>query len=64
MYDPYQYNCCRHCSNNPAVNPHASGVCFCVLPAMEQAGRTLTNNIKTTTNTCTIVSDFMKGKRK
>lgn len=40
MYDPYQYNCCRHCSNNPANNPHATGVCFCVLPTMERGGTT------------------------
>ena len=39
-YDPYQYNCCRHCSNNPANNPHATGVCFCALPAMERGGST------------------------
>ena len=23
---------CEHCSNNPKNNPHASGVCWCVLP--------------------------------
>ena len=25
---------CQFCQNNPAVNPHASGVCNCALPAL------------------------------
>lgn len=27
-------NPCEHCNNNPAVNPHASGICNCALPAL------------------------------
>lgn len=27
---------CTHCQNNPANNPHASGICNCVLPTMWQ----------------------------
>lgn len=25
---------CRNCNNNPRNNPHASGICHCVLPSM------------------------------
>ena len=32
----FSYKCCQNCNNNPANNPNASGVCFCVLPAMEE----------------------------
>ena len=34
-YDGFKrgyYNPCENCSNNPANNPNASGVCNCVLP--------------------------------
>ena len=33
---PYaqQTDPCLHCSNNPANNPYASGVCYCALPSM------------------------------
>ena len=24
--------CCKNCSNNPMVNPYASGICSCTLP--------------------------------
>ena len=52
------YKCCEHCHNNPKNNPHASGICWCALPAMEAAGgtavkgpysKTYTTN-RTTTN--------------
>lgn len=33
------YECCKHCSNNPDVNPHASGVCCCSLPYMSTTAR-------------------------
>ena len=29
LFDP-----CRNCNNNPRNNPHASGICHCVLPSM------------------------------
>lgn len=29
------YKCCEKCSNNPANNPYASGICCCTLPYME-----------------------------
>lgn len=32
----YSYDCCKNCPNNPLNNPHASGICHCVLPSMEQ----------------------------
>ncbi len=32
----YSYDCCKNCPNNPLNNPHASGICYCVLPSMEQ----------------------------
>ena len=32
----YNAECCKHCSNNPANNPFASGWCACTLPYMEQ----------------------------
>lgn len=25
---------CANCQNNPAMNPHAIGICHCTLPAM------------------------------
>lgn len=31
----YNYKCCEKCRNNPANNPHASGICNCTLPYME-----------------------------
>ena len=31
----YIHECCKHCNNNPSVNPFASGICHCVLPYME-----------------------------
>ena len=65
-YFAYQYKCCEHCSNNPANNPHATGICFCALPAMERGGTTRTDtrtNRIITSNRSTFVSDFMKGKR-
>jgi hypothetical protein len=31
---------CQNCSNNPANNPLASGICCCSLPDMERAGWT------------------------
>lgn len=34
--DPHCYDPCAGCSNNPAVNPHASGVCGCTLPYMNR----------------------------
>ena len=30
----YDSSVCEHCPNNPAVNPHASGICCCSLPYM------------------------------
>lgn len=32
----FEYECCKNCSNNPAVNPNASGICCCVLPYLEK----------------------------
>ena len=29
------YECCKNCQNNPVVNPNASGICNCSLPALE-----------------------------
>lgn len=49
-YYSHQYKCCEHCSNNPANNPHATGVCFCALPAMERGGSTGGGNWKSTTD--------------
>lgn len=28
----FDYECCKHCSNNPANG--GSGICYCVLPYM------------------------------
>ena len=33
---PIVSKCCENCPNNPANNPHASGVCMCALPALER----------------------------
>ena len=44
-----QHKCCEHCSNNPANNPQATGICFCALPAMERGGHT--GEARTTTTT-------------
>lgn len=36
VYTPWDsYECCRNCPNNPKNNPHASGICNCVLPYMQ-----------------------------
>ena len=29
------FKCCQRCSNNPANNPFASGICCCSLPDQE-----------------------------
>jgi hypothetical protein len=34
MYLNNNTDACKHCSNNPANNPHASGFCLCVIPYM------------------------------
>ena len=31
----FEYDCCRNCNNNPRNNPHASGICNCMLPYLE-----------------------------
>ena len=31
----FEYECCRHCNNNPNNNPYASGFCCCTLPYIE-----------------------------
>lgn len=49
----YNYNCCKYCSNNPAVNPHASGVCCCTLPYLEMS-RTVPDYKTTWTPTKTV----------
>lgn len=52
----YIYNnneACANCSNNPAVNPFASGVCHCVMPYIS----TIPN-----TETVTTVSDTTEWK--
>lgn len=54
----FEYECCKNCSNNPAVNPSASGVCNCVLPYMEQ-NRTPVKNGKTYYNTYTIPNTYI-----
>lgn len=36
---------CAGCSNNPMVNPNASGVCCCALPAMRNTRYTNGGNI-------------------
>lgn len=32
----FNYKCCQNCSNNPANNPYATGICHCALPYFEQ----------------------------
>lgn len=49
----FQHKCCEHCSNNPANNPNANGICFCTAPAMERAGQTGAPKSYTTTTTAT-----------
>lgn len=44
IYTPYEYECCKGCSNNPANG--GSGICNCTLPYFE---RSTTYNIATTT---------------
>ena len=45
----YSYKCCEKCSNNPKNNPHASGICNCVLPYME--GTRTGDYVQTSTST-------------
>lgn len=63
-----KYKCCEHCSNNPENNPHATGICFCALPAMERGGTT-SGHITTTDTTqkvpqSTSYSTSTKGETK
>ena len=48
------YECCKHCSNNPDNNPTASGICCCSLPYMTTTG---TNTSKTYTYGTTTTYD-------
>ena len=55
----YTYKCCQNCSNNPAVNPFASGICNCALPQLEEAGYTVSLFDQDTTST---INSFLNTK--
>ena len=44
------YECCKHCSNNPANNPNA-GTCCCSLPYMTTTGTTTSKTYTYSTTT-------------
>ena len=44
------YECCKHCSNNPANNPNA-GPCYCSLPYMTTTGTATTKTYTYSTTT-------------
>ena len=46
------YECCKHCSNNPANNPNA-GPCCCSLPYMTTTTGSATNKTYTYGTTTT-----------
>ena len=53
---PYEYECCKGCSNNPANG--GSGICNCTLPYFERSrtGDCYSTNTTTTTSTTLLIN--------
>lgn len=56
VYTPYEYECCKGCSNNP-VNG-GSGICNCTLPYFERGTTYNTTNTTTTTSQTLLINNI------
>lgn len=62
IYNPYEYECCKCCANNPANG--GSGICNCTLPYFERSisYNTATPTTTTTTTTNLLINNINNGE--
>lgn len=60
VFTPYEYECCKDCSNNPANG--GSGICNCTLPYFEKSTKYNTATTTTITTTNLLINNTNNGE--